>query len=54
MAALVAMPLVLPPTVIGFYLLVALGPNGPVGAADGGDQGSGCCRSLSAGWWWRR
>ena len=30
-AALVAMPLVLPPTVIGFYLLVAMGPNGPVG-----------------------
>jgi molybdate transport system permease protein len=29
--ALVAMPLVLPPTVIGFYLLVAMGPNGPVG-----------------------
>jgi molybdate transport system permease protein len=31
-AALVAMPLVLPPTVLGFYLLVALGPNGPGGA----------------------
>lgn len=30
-AALVAMPLVLPPTVIGFYLLVALGPGGPGG-----------------------
>ena len=29
--ALVALPLVLPPTVIGFYLLVVLGPNGPVG-----------------------
>ena len=29
--ALVALPLVLPPTVIGFYLLVAMGPNGPVG-----------------------
>lgn len=29
--AVVALPLVLPPTVIGFYLLVALGPNGPVG-----------------------
>ncbi|WP_395685648.1 molybdate ABC transporter permease subunit [Caenimonas koreensis] len=27
----VALPLVLPPTVLGFYLLVALGPNGPVG-----------------------
>ncbi len=30
-AALVAMPLVLPPTVLGFYLLVLLGPKGPVG-----------------------
>ncbi len=29
--ALVALPIVLPPTVIGFYLLVTLGPNGPVG-----------------------
>lgn len=30
-AALVAMPLVLPPTVLGFYLLLMLGPNGAVG-----------------------
>jgi molybdate transport system permease protein len=29
--AVVALPLVLPPTVLGFYLLVALGPNGPLG-----------------------
>ena len=29
--AMVAMPLVLPPTVLGFYLLMALGPNGPIG-----------------------
>ncbi|MNR90704.1 Molybdenum transport system permease protein ModB [compost metagenome] len=29
--AMVALPIVLPPTVIGFYLLVTLGPNGPVG-----------------------
>jgi molybdate transport system permease protein len=29
--ALVALPIVLPPTVIGFYLLVLMGPNGPVG-----------------------
>lgn len=29
--AVVALPLVLPPTVLGFYLLVAMGPNGPVG-----------------------
>jgi molybdate transport system permease protein len=29
--AVVALPLVLPPTVLGFYLLVALGPQGPLG-----------------------
>ena len=29
--AVVALPLVLPPTVIGFYLLVAMGPEGLVG-----------------------
>jgi molybdate transport system permease protein len=31
LGALVALPLVLPPTVLGFYLLVTLGPNGPLG-----------------------
>lgn len=30
-AAFVALPLVLPPSVLGFYLLVAMGPDGPVG-----------------------
>lgn len=30
-SAMVALPLVLPPTVLGFYLLVFLGPNGPGG-----------------------
>lgn len=29
--AVVALPLVLPPTVLGFYLLVTMGPHGPVG-----------------------
>jgi molybdate transport system permease protein len=29
--AVVALPLVLPPTVLGFYLLVSLGPHGPGG-----------------------
>ncbi|MBB3101934.1 molybdate ABC transporter permease subunit [Azomonas macrocytogenes] len=29
--AVVALPLVLPPTVLGFYLLVFMGPNGPAG-----------------------
>jgi molybdate transport system permease protein len=30
--ALVALPLVLPPTVLGYYILVALGPRSPVGS----------------------
>jgi len=29
--AIIALPLVLPPTVLGFYLLITLGPNGPDG-----------------------
>lgn len=29
--ALVALPLVLPPTVLGFYLLIMMGPSGPIG-----------------------
>ena len=31
--AVVALPLVLPPTVLGFYVLVALGPRSPIGHA---------------------
>ena len=34
-ATAVAMPLVLPPTVLGFYLLVLLGPHGPIGRLTG-------------------
>ena len=30
--AIVALPLVLPPSVLGFYLLVGMGPHGPLGA----------------------
>jgi molybdate transport system permease protein len=30
-SAVVALPFVLPPTVLGFYLLVMMGPNGPIG-----------------------
>lgn len=30
-SAIVTLPLVLPPTVLGFYLLVVMGPNGPLG-----------------------
>jgi molybdate transport system permease protein len=33
MEAIVALPLVLPPTVIGFYLLILLGPQGWIGGA---------------------
>jgi len=29
--AVLSLPLVLPPTVLGFYLLIALGPHGPIG-----------------------
>ena len=29
--AFIALPLILPPTVLGFYLLLTLGPNGPIG-----------------------
>jgi len=32
LGALVTLPMVLPPTVLGFYMLLALGPNGPGGA----------------------
>ena len=34
-ATVVALPLVLPPTVLGFYLLLTLGPDGPGGAIAG-------------------
>lgn len=32
LAAVVALPIVLPPSVLGFYFLVLMGPSGPVGA----------------------
>lgn len=38
--AVVALPLVLPPTVLGFYLLVALGPKSPLGRVYEGATGS--------------
>ena len=31
--ALTALPIVLPPTVIGFYLLISFSPSSPLGAA---------------------
>ena len=30
-SSIVTLPLVLPPSVLGFYLLVAMGPSGPLG-----------------------
>ena len=38
--AIVALPLVLPPTVLGFYVLLALGPHGPIGKNLGSDFSS--------------
>jgi len=39
--AVVALPLVLPPTVLGFYLLLAMGPRSPLGKAYGWVWGRG-------------
>jgi molybdate transport system permease protein len=39
--AVVALPLVLPPTVLGFYLLIAMGPRSPLGRAYGWICGRG-------------
>ena len=47
--ALVALPLVLPPTVLGFYLLVLMGPAGPVGALTQ-SLGLGLLPSPSPAW----
>ena len=48
--AVVALPLVLPPTVLGFYVLLAMGPRSPLGALYGRLTGGmlpfsfqGCC-----------
>ena len=39
--AAVALPLVLPPTVLGFYVLLAIGPRSPAGAIYGALTGGG-------------
>jgi molybdate transport system permease protein len=39
--AIVALPLVLPPTVLGFYMLLAMGPRSPVGRVYGWTWGHG-------------
>jgi molybdate transport system permease protein len=51
--ALVALPLVLPPTVIGFYLLLTLGPHGTIGQFTQW-LGIGLLPSPSRDWWWGR
>ena len=48
-ATVVALPLVLPPTVLGFYMLVALGPNGP-GGLIASLWGGARCPSPSGAW----
>lgn len=45
--AFVALPLVLPPTVLGFYLLLALNPEAPLGAAWVGLTGEALTFSFS-------
>jgi molybdate transport system permease protein len=46
--ALVTLPLVLPPTVIGFYLLVGMGPSSPVGQAWAALSGGGLAFTFEA------
>lgn len=46
--AIVALPLVLPPTVLGFYLLLAMGPNGPLGGLWAGATGGRLAFSFEA------
>lgn len=45
--AMIALPLVLPPTVLGFYLLLALGPDGPLGTLSAMFGGTGLAFSFS-------
>src|SRR5690348_5618621 len=47
--AVVALPLVLPPTVLGFYVLLAIGPRSPVGALYGALTGGGILPFSFAG-----
>ena len=52
-SSLVALPLVLPPTVLGFYLLLAMGPNGPIGQFTQA-IGIETLPFTFCGLWWRR
>jgi molybdate transport system permease protein len=46
--AIVALPLVLPPTVLGFYMLVAIGPSSPLGVAWESVTGHGLAFTFEA------
>ena len=46
--AIIALPLILPPTVLGFYLLVSLGPNGPIGGLSSAMGGESLAFTLPA------
>jgi hypothetical protein len=48
--AVVALPLVLPPSVLGFYLLLAMGPDGPLGQLTQALGPAVYCPSPSRGW----
>lgn len=45
--AVIALPLVLPPAVLGFYLLIALSPGGPIGAGWSALGGAGLAFTFS-------
>ncbi len=45
--SIIALPMVLPPTVLGFYLLIAMGPRGAVGNAWEGLTGSSLLFSFT-------
>ena len=45
--AIIALPLILPPTVLGFYLLITLGSNSPLGALLESYGGSSIAFSFS-------
>jgi molybdate transport system permease protein len=49
--AMIALPIVLPPTVIGFYLLVTMGPNGPIGQLTPGDGSWHPAFQFLPAWW---
>ena len=45
--AFISLPMVLPPTVLGFYLLVAMGPKSPVGSSFDALFGIMTCQEIA-------